>query len=294
MLALFKETLIQDVTKAIALPQNRQACNLVDWVFGRAARKCAELGIGLDRVVAEQGLAEGARWTLPHFVKQYTARGYENIPADGSLLIISNHPGSIDSMVISSHVTCPDYKIIVGDIPFFEDLPHVNPHAIYAPGSDNTHGRMQVVRAAVRHLAKGGALLNFARGGIEPNPEFMPEPDAEFNLWSRNLKIFLEHVPQTRVMTAVVSGVIVQAAMSHPIIWLRKARPDRQGLAFMIQMVQLALSGKEKFGLAPRVSFGKPIGIHKSSSAEQAMHCKIESAQSLLHSHLSWQISNPH
>jgi hypothetical protein len=286
---ILSNSLIYELTKALALPQTRRARGIIQLLFGGAARRFAELGVRLDRVVAEEGVAAGARWALPHFTREHAAQGTENIPAQGPLVISSNHPGSFDSLVISAHVTRSDYKVIVGDIPFFEELPHLSQHAIYAPRREDTYGRMQVLRQCIRHLAGGGALLIFARGGIEPDPAFMPAPDAEFELWSRSLQIFLERVPQTRVLATIVSGVISRAAMSHPITWLRKRRPDRQRLAFMLQMAQQVLSGREKFGLRPCVSFGQPIGREEAGSPARALRCITDAARLLLQSHLIWR-----
>lgn len=281
--------LISELTRALALPQTRQAQQLVRLVFGSAARRFAELGTRLDQAVAQQGVAGGARWVLPRFVRNYAARGLENIPNSGPLVIACNHPGSIDSLVISAHVTRPDFKIIIGDIPFFQKLPHISQHAIFAPQRGDVPGRMLVIRQSIRHLSGGGALLIFARGGIEPDPAFMPEPGAEFGLWSRSLQVFLQHVPRTSVLVTMISGVISRAAMSHPITWLRKKRPDRQRLAFMIQMAQQVMSGREKFGLTPRVSFGDLIGLQQAGSSEAALQCVTQSARELLRSHLLWQ-----
>ena len=282
-------SLIYELTKALALPQRAWTRRLISFLFGRAARRFAGLAVNMDRVVAESGIAAGARWALPNFVRASAARGIENVPLEGPLVIASNHPGSIDSLVISSRIPRRDYKVIVGDIPFFEKLPHVSEHAIYAPGKQDTFGRMQVIRQAIRHLSEGGSLLIFARGGIEPDPAFMPAPDAEFNQWSRSLQIFLERVPATRILVTVVSGVISRKAMRHPITWLREKRPDRQRLAFMLQMAQQVLSGKEKFGLTPRVSFGDLVGIPEAGSAAHALECVTASARSLLQTHLLWQ-----
>ena len=287
-------TLVNEFTKALGLPQVSGARQLIRLLFGRAAQRFAELGVGLDRVVGEEGVAAGARWALPHFARSYAARGLEHIPSEGPVVIASNHPGSFDSLVISAHIARPDYKIIVGDIPFFENLPHLSEHAIYAPGRENMHGRMAVLRKAIRHLESGGALLIFARGGIEPDPAFMPAPDAEFNLWSRSLQIFLERVPQTSVLVTVVSGVISRTAWSHPITWFRQKRPDRQRLAFMIQMALQVIGGREKFGLVPHVSFGELIGLRECGTAEQALQRVIHSARELLKSHLDWQQEMQH
>jgi hypothetical protein len=284
------DSLIYELNKALGLTPDGGLGKAIRPLFERATGHFAELGIGLDRVVAEQGVAAGARWVLPHFVKNFTARGVDHIPAEGPLVIAANHPAAYDSLVISAHVERPDYMIIVGDIPFFEHLPHVSRYAIYAPNQEDVHGRMEVIRKALRHLEEGGALLIFARGGIEADPAFMPDADAEFEQWSRSLEIFLKRVPQTRVLVTIVSGVIARSAFHHPFTWFRKNRPDRQRLAFMLQMLRQIVSGKETFGLTPRVSFGDLIGLPENGTPEQAMQAVTLSARRLLKSHMAWQV----
>jgi acyltransferase-like protein len=279
------ETLIYELVKAFALPGSKLATRPIRLTFGKAARATAEVGIGLDCAVAEGGLPAGARWLLPRFVKSHSACGVENIPASGPLVIASNHPASIDSIVISAHVNRPDYKVIIGDIPFFEHLPHVSRHAIFAPDKNNTAGRMQVMRKSIRHLRNGGALLIFPRGSIEPDPAFMPHPDAEFDLWSRSLEIFMQRVPQLQVLITIASGVISQSAMRHPITWFRKTRPDRQRLAFLYQLARQMLSGREIFGLTPRITFGETI----AGENHEHMLAQIEqAARRTLHHHMTW------
>ena len=285
-----RETLIYELTKALGLSQEQGLGKAIRPLFEKAAKRFAELGIGLDRIVAEQGVAAGARWVLPRFVKNFTARGVEHIPEEGPLVIAANHPAAYDSLIISAHVERPDYKIIIGDIPFFEHLPHVSQHAIYAPNPKDIHGRMRVILEALRHLQDGGALLIFARGEIEPDPDFMPQADAEFGLWSRSLEIFLKRAPSTRVLVTIVSGVIARSAFRHPFTWFRRKRPDRQRLAFMFQMLRQTLADRELFGLAPRVSFGDLIGLSDASTPEQALADITASARRLLQSHLAWQV----
>ena len=279
------ETLIYELTKAFALPQTLWAKQMIRFLFGRAARAAAEVGIGMDRAVAKGGLPEGARWVLPRFVKSHEARGVENIPASGPLVIASNHPASVDSIVISAHVTRADYKAIVGDIPFFEHLPHVSECAIFAPDTNNMMGRMQVVRESIHHLNTGGALLIFPRGSIEADPEFMPNPEGDFNHWSRSLEIFMQRVPQLQVLVTIASGVISRSAMHHPLTWFRKARPDRQRIAFLYQLARQMLSGRELFGLTPRVTFGEVI----AEKHQEHMLAEIEqAARRTLDQHMAW------
>jgi hypothetical protein len=281
------ETLIFEITKALALPQTQTVRKIIRLLLGKAARRFSELAMDLDRVVEQEGLAGGARWLLPRFVQSHSACGVENIPAEGPLVIASNHPASIDSVVISAHVTRPDYKVIIGEIPFFKNLPNVGRNAIFAPSPDDISGRMQVVREIIGHLKKGGAILIFARGGIEADPAFMPDADAEFNKWSRSLEIFLRKVPQTQVLVTMVSGVIAKSAMSHPITWLRQIRPDRQRLAFMYQMIRQILSEKEIFGLSPRVTFGELISINNTTDREHMLQTINKSAHRVLKTHMT-------
>lgn len=282
---ILTETIIYDLTKAFALPQTDGAKRWIRLVFGRAARAAAEVGIGLDRATAEGGLPGGARWVLPRFVKSHHSRGSENIPANGPLVIASNHPANVDSIVISAHVNRPDYKAIIGDIPFFENLPHVSEHAIYAPDPKDVMGRMQAVRESIRHLKSGGALLIFPRGGIEADPDFMPDPDGEFHHWSRSLEIFLKRVPGLQVLVTIASGVISPKAFHHPITWFRKHRPDKQRLAFLYQLARQFLTGRETFGLTPRVTFGELVGgknhAHTLAEIERA-------ARRTLQTHTNW------
>jgi hypothetical protein len=281
------ENLVYELTKALALPQTQMVRNMIALLTGKAIRRFAELATELDCVVGREGIAGGARWLLPRFVKDHSAQGTEKIPPSGPLIIASNHPASIDSVVISAHVPRRDYKVIIGEIPFFKNLPHINENAIFAPAPTDSTGRMQVVRDVIRHLKNDGAVLIFPRGDIEPDPAFMPHPDAEFDHWSRSLEIFIKQVPRTQVLVTIVSGVIAKASIQHPITWFRKARPDRQRLAFMYQMIRQMFAGTEIFGLTPHVTFGDLVCAENTSDRAHMLETTIQSAHQVLKTHMA-------
>lgn len=281
------ETLVYELTKALALPQTRAVRRVIASLAGGAIRRFTQLAFELDCVVEKEGIAGGARWLLPRFVKSHSAQGLENIPAAGPLVIASNHPAAFDSVVISAHVPRRDYKIIIGEIPFFKNLPNIRANSIFAPESTDSAGRMQVVREVIRHLKNDGAILIFPRGTIEPDPAWMPDSGAEFEHWSRSLEIFLKQVPQTQVLVTMVSGVISQAAMHHPITWFRKARPDRQRLAFMYQFIRQMIAGKETFGLTPRVTFGDLIRARNTTDRAEILETTTRSAKKVLKVHMA-------
>ena len=266
----FYESLLFEVIKAFALPYTPRTRGLIKSIFGKAAQSATQVGMELDRVTAEGGHTAGARWFLPRFVKAHAAHGIENIPKSGPFVIAANHPGSVDAILIAAHVARTDLRFIIGDIQFFRNMPNASKLFLFAPPHDNTIGRMQVVRTSIRHLQSGGGLLIFPRGGIEADPSFMDDPDGEFDHWSRSLEIFLEHVPHLQILTTIVGGVIAPSAMKHPITWFRRARPDRQRLAFVYQMARQMVSGHQIFNLTPRVTFGEVIQgtIHSHMLAE--------------------------
>ncbi len=284
---LFYEAMLFELTKAFALHHTPRSRRLIELIFGKAARSATTVAMDLDRVIGEGGHAAGARWFLPRFVKSHSVRGVENIPASGPFVIAANHPGSIDAVVITAHSTRRDLKFIIGDIEFFRHMPHSCEGFIFAPPKEDTAGRMQVVRESIHHLQDGGGLLIFPRGGIEADPEFMPNADDEFHHWSRSLEIFLKHVPNLQTLITIVSGVIAPSAMKNPITWFRKKRPDRQRLAFVYQLSRQLLSGKQLFNLAPRVTFGEIIqGNDHAHSLAEIEHAALRT----LAKHMAWTV----
>ena len=279
------ESVIFELTKAFALPQTDRAHAVVEFFLGKAARAGAQAGAELDHVIAKGGTNAGASWFIARFVKSHEARGVENIPATGPFVVAANHPGALDAMTITAHVARKDFKVIIGDIRFFKNLPHVCEHAIFAPNKDDTVGRMRVLRESIRHLQNGGGLLIFPRGAIEPDPSSMANPDGEFHLWSRSLEIFLKRVPNLKILITIVGGVLSPVALKHPITRLRKERPDRQRIAFIYQLARQLLSGKQLYGLTPRVTFGEII---RGNNHEHTLAEIEHAARRTLANHMTW------
>jgi len=283
--AVLAENLVCEIAKALALPATPRVRKIIALLMGRAIRGFTELAAELDCVVEREGIAGGARWLLPRFVKGHSAYGVENIPPSGPLVIASNHPAYVDSVVISACIPRRDYKVIIGEIPFFKYLPNISKNAIFAPDPTDVMGRMQVIREVIRHLKNDGAVLIFPRGSIEADPAWMPHPEGEFDHWSRSLEIFLKQVPYTRVLVTIVSGVISKPAMRHPITWFRKARPDRQRLAFMYQFIRQMIAGQELFGLTPRVTFGDLISAENTTDRDHMLQTITQSAYNAVKRH---------
>jgi hypothetical protein len=162
----------------------------------------------------------------------------------------------------------PDLRVIALDRPFLQALPNVARHLIMVP--DHEVGRMGVLRAGVKHLKQGGALLTFPGGEIEPDPATFGRRKAIDSVlrWSDSFVLFARCVPQVRFIPAIVSNVISPQAQRHVLTLLRRTAHDKQRLAAALQV---ALPRYQK--MIARVSFGPAL---------MASACAADSLQSLI------------
>lgn len=220
-------------------------------------KQFSSIAVGFDEQVATQGFQNASRWILPNFVAHMHASGVDNIPREGPLLIVSNHPGAFDALVITAAVPRDDIKIIVNiPLPFIQELTATQEHFLYAP--PDPYVRIGVVRAALRHLENGGALLIFASGGMDPDPASMKGAGLEINNWSESLGLFLRRVPQTQLQITMISGILSPKYVRHFFTRFRKERRDKQRISAFIQVFQHMLSPGEHL-VTPQVSFANPI-----------------------------------
>jgi len=156
-----EKNLLDEIFKALGLGYSHPLRPLIEPLFSLAAHRFAKLAVSFDHDVNNYNFNNAARRILPIFTREVRAYGAENIPTVGPLLIVSNHPGTVDGLVIASQLPRPDLKIITSGVPFIRNLAATANHLIYS-GFD-TFERMKVVRAAVRHERDGGAVLIFPK-----------------------------------------------------------------------------------------------------------------------------------
>jgi 1-acyl-sn-glycerol-3-phosphate acyltransferase len=225
-----------------------------------------------DQIVAEQGFDSAASWALPRFVKDILTAGSQDIPAEGPLLVVSNHPGTIDSLLITSQVHRKDFRIIASAIPFLMHLPNTAKHMIYAPR--DTIDRMGVIRESVRHLQDGGSLLIFPSGHMDPDPAVHRGLPANFTEWSRSVELFLRKAPDTQLLISIVSNVLTGKYFHNPLTLLRRKMLERQKLAEFIQtMQQLVIPGS--VNIRPRISFDNPFTLEK-------LHNRVDQSRQIM------------
>jgi hypothetical protein len=208
---------------------------IADIVFRVPARRLASQVVEFDDDVNRLGLQEGSRQILASFVKDLQVTGQENIPTSGPLLVLSNHPGMADTLALFASLPRPDLIVVGAERPFLQALPAVTRHLIYVP--EQSEGRMQVMRSMLGVLRRGGAILTFPAGQIEPDPAVIPGAVISLDIWSESIAIPVRMVPELKIVVAVVSHVLVPQATYHPLTRLRCQNKDRQRLGAMIQLI---------------------------------------------------------
>ena len=228
------------------------ARSLLQLLSSVPARRLAEQVATYDDIVGEAGLPAGGAWAMERMARGVVVEGAEGVPGEGPLLVASNHPGLADAVALFAAMPRGDLRVIAAERPFLAALPSTSGALI--PVSDGPNGRSKAVRAAVRHLRGGGAVITFPGGGIEPDPAVLPGAAEALADWSGSVDLFARLVPNLTVVPAVVSGLISRAALRNPIALVRRDPRDRRWLSATLQMLVPALRD-----VTTRVEFGPPL-----------------------------------
>jgi len=225
---------------------------------GPSVTRFAEIAATFDDYVKSFGFNEAMRQITPYFVSDIHVHGEETIPTEGPLLVISNHPGTYDSIAISAALPRNDMKIVAGGFPFLQRLPAASQHLIFV--TTVVQERMTTVRNAIRHLEQGNSLLIFPSGRVEPDPAVLPGASQAMSSWSPSLELILRRAPDTRVLVTITSGVLSPFFVHSPLIKFWREKRDPQAVAEVIQVVTQMLF-PNRVRLTPQISFDLPLTI---------------------------------
>ena len=218
-----------------------------------AARRFARTAAEFDARVGLHGLTPGSAWLVRQMTAGLQVRGQQHVPAQGPLVVLSNHPGMTDTVALFSALASrPDLRVMALDRPFLRALPQVARQLIFLP--EDAAGLAAALRAAARHLKDGGALLTFPAGGIEPDPAAFGTARAIASLrqWTDSYALFARLAPRTLFVPALVSGVISADAQRHPLSRLRRTPREREKMAAALQIMfarYRRLQAQVRFGL---------------------------------------------
>lgn len=253
-----RSSLLDDMLKDLLNSRREWIAGLLRVLAWRSTTRFAEIAAIFDDYVGRLGFNEAMRQIMPYFISDIFVHGADAVPAEGPLLVISNHPGTYDSIAISAALPRNDLKIVASGFPFLRRLPAASQHLIFV--SDAMQGRIASVRSAIRHLREGKTLLIFPSGRVEPDPAVLPGASQSMSAWSPGLELILQRVPETQVLITIASGVLSPIFLNNPLIRLWREKRDPQAVAEVIQvLVQMLFPHRVQ--LAPRVSFDPPLTL---------------------------------
>jgi 1-acyl-sn-glycerol-3-phosphate acyltransferase len=201
--------------------------------------------------LGERELEDGADWVLRRFVGRLEVAGQAHVPRDGPLIIAANHPGFCDAVALLAAAGRPDLRVVAAGSRYLRSLYGSSRYLLYVP--EYGAGRHVAVRAVAGHLRHGGAVLLFPAGQIEPDPALHPGAAESLDGWSPSVSVLARMAGGTRVVPALVSGVLSAPAQQHPLTRLRRPG-QRLGLARLLQMLVPAYRA-----VTVRVAFGAPL-----------------------------------
>lgn len=284
--ALTRELISEVLWRGARLPPGSRAATALSPLIRKPLRRFSEMVCEFDGRVAADGFRRALDWFLPHFASGVTVHGDEHVPRSGPLLIASNHPGTCDALAIAAAIPRDDVHILAARIPFLDNLHATREHLLFT--SPDQRERNGAIWAAIRRLNAGGCVLMFPSGGLDPDPSCMPGLEPELDSWSPTVRVILRRSHDTRLVPAIVSGVLLPRYVRHVLTRFRRKRRDRQRVAEYVQVIRQILSGRTLL-VHPRVTFGRPVTLAelRSTGGGDAGEAIARQARQVLSAHLA-------
>lgn len=281
--AVYGEKIIYEMYYALGISPTGAWRRVLRPFFSYPAGRFGRLMARADEEVGFSGLSGGCRAILADLSLNVSAHGGADIPLNGPLLVVSNHPGAYDSVAIISCIHRKDLKVIISDVAFTRALSNARRYFIYV--SSDGGGGTAALRDSIDHLQSGGSLLVFAHGDVEPDPELSPGSSESIEDWSRSIEIMLRRVPETQLQVTIASGVLRPRFADSPIVKIRKTPARRQKLAEVLQVSQQMVFPRS-VRTNVHISFAKPVrGI--DLPGDELMPAVIKIARRLLKDHVA-------
>jgi len=178
-----RKALLDEIVRAVGLPISNFWRKFVEMAFWLPISRFSKLGSYFDQMVYQYGFSKAVDISLKLLVNDIATIGEIKAPVTGPLLVVSNHPGTYDALCLASKLPRDDVKIVSSNISFLKKMKNVNDHFLFA--SVDSYVRMLVIRNAIRHLGKGGAVIIFPSAHMDPEPSCMPGAMEALNEWSK-------------------------------------------------------------------------------------------------------------
>ncbi len=173
--------------------------------FYAASRDLGQALATLDDEVALHGLPEAAASALRTLGVALRVSGAET--GAGPCLVLANHPGAYDALALMSALGRRDLLILAADRQFLRALSGLSTHFVFVGEAPSE--RAGALKRALSWLRRGGALLHFPAGRIEPDADFTRTGAPLLEDWQAGVSALVRACERAagRVLVAGVRGV---------------------------------------------------------------------------------------
>ncbi|HXK16446.1 MAG TPA: 1-acyl-sn-glycerol-3-phosphate acyltransferase [Polyangiaceae bacterium] len=250
--------------------------NGLELPFMLASRRLGETLAELDDAVAMLGLPAAAAQSL---ARLGVALAHAGVPiASGPCLVLANHPGAYDALSLMTALGRSDLLILAAERGFLRALPGLARHFLFV--GESAAARAGALKRALSCLRRGGSLLHFPAGEIEPDANFEADATRWLKPWQPGVAALVKACARAngRVLVAGVRGVHSPSAKRFVLSRLA----ERRGVTTLAPLVQIV--GKLRDVRAR-------VHLAEVASAEQLSELGAEAQRARLRTALSAAIS---
>ena len=234
----------------------------------------ASLGLGqtlarLEREIASHGLPEAAAGALSRFGVALRVTGVD--VGAGPCLVLANHPGAYDALSLMRAVGRRDLLILAADREFLRALRGLSAHLVFV--GDAPFERARALKRALVWLRRGGALLHFPAGRIEPDADFVLPGVPLLEEWQPGVSTLVKACERAagRVFVAGVRGVHSPRAKRLRLVRLA----EKRGISTLSPLVQLVGRLRD---VEARVRLEQVLGCRDELALREALVSAISKA----------------
>lgn len=172
--------------------------------FYAASRDLGETLATLERELGARGLPDAAAAALVRFGVALEVSGEAGL---GPCLVLANHPGAYDALALMRAIGRRDLLILAADREFLRALRALSAHLVFV--GDAPSERAGALKRSLAWLRRGGALLHFPAGKIEPDADFTSPGAPLLDRWQPGVSALVRACERVegRIVVAGVRGV---------------------------------------------------------------------------------------